>query len=50
MDLVIRRDIRQLVDDAQEVRRGLDMLEQDHEVWAREREENDLAEILGISH
>jgi hypothetical protein len=46
MDLVIRRDIRQLVDDAQEVRRGLDMLEHDHEAWAREREENDLVQVL----
>jgi DNA repair exonuclease SbcCD ATPase subunit len=47
MDLVIRRDIRQLVHDAQEVRSELDMLEQDHEAWAREREENDLVEVIG---
>jgi hypothetical protein len=46
MDLVIRRDIRQLVNDAQEVQSGLDMLEQDHEAWAREHEENDLVEVL----
>jgi DNA repair exonuclease SbcCD ATPase subunit len=46
MDLVIQKDIRQLVHDAQEVRSELDMLEQDHEAWAREREENDLVEVL----
>jgi hypothetical protein len=35
MDLVIRQDIRKLVHDAQEVQRGLDMLAQDHDDWAR---------------
>jgi hypothetical protein len=46
MDLVIRRDIRQLVHDAQEVQRGLDMLEQDHDDWARERQRYDLTRLI----
>ena len=46
MDLVIQRDIRQLLHDAQLVRRGLDMLEQDHEAWARDRQKNDLVVVL----
>ena len=46
MDLVIRRDIRQLVHDAQEVQRGLDMLEQDHDDWARERQQYDLTQLI----
>jgi hypothetical protein len=37
MDIVIRQDIQQLVHDAQEVQGGLDILEQDHNDWARER-------------
>ena len=46
MDLVIRQDIRQLAHDAQEVQRGLDMLEQDHENWARERQQYDLTRLI----
>ena len=46
MDLVIRRDIRQFVHDAQEVQRGLDMLEQDHDDWARERQQYDLTRLI----
>ena len=46
MDLVIRQDIRQLVHDAQEVQRGLDMLEQDHDDWARERQQYDLTLLI----
>ena len=45
MDIVIRQDIRQLVHDAQEVQRGLDMLEQDHDDWARERQQYDLTQL-----
>lgn len=47
MNLLIRRDIQQLVLDTREVRRELDMLEQDQKTWAREREENDLANVIG---
>ena len=46
MDLVIQQDIRQLVHDAQEVQRGLDMLEQDHDDWARERQQYDLTQLI----
>ena len=46
MDIVIRQDIRQLVYDAQGVQRGLDMLEQDHDDWARERQQNDLTRLI----
>jgi hypothetical protein len=46
MDLVIRQDIRQLVHDAQEVQRGLDILEQDHDDWARERQRYDLTRLI----
>lgn len=46
MDLVVNQDIRKLVLGAQKVQKGLDMLEQDREAWAREREENDLAKVI----
>jgi hypothetical protein len=46
MDLIIRRDIRQLLCDGQKVQKGLDMLEQDHEIWARERQQYDLKQLI----
>jgi hypothetical protein len=46
MNLMIRQDIRQLVLDAQKVRKGLEMLKQDHEAWAREGQENDLGNVF----
>jgi hypothetical protein len=46
MDLVIRRDIGQLVHDVQETQRGLDILEQDHDDWARERQRYDLTQLI----
>ena len=46
MDLMIRRDIRQLVCDAHKVKRSLEMLEQDHEAWARERQQYDLIRLI----
>lgn len=46
MDLAIRRDIRQLALDARKVRRELDMLAQDHKILARERENNDPANVI----
>jgi hypothetical protein len=46
MDLIIRRDIRQLLCDGQKVEKGLDMLEQDHEIWARERQQYDLKQLI----
>ncbi len=46
MDIVIRQDIRKLLHDAQEVRRGLDMLEQDHDDCARDRQQYDLTQLI----
>lgn len=46
MDLMIRRDIRQLVRDAKKVKRVLELLEKDHEAWARERQHYDLKQII----
>ena len=46
MNLVIRGDMRKLVMDARKVRMKLDMLEQDQKTWAREREKNDLANVI----
>ena len=46
MDFAIREDIQQLVHDAKEVQRGLDILEQDHNDWARERQEYDLIRLI----
>ena len=46
MNLLIRRDIQQLVLDTGKVRRELDVLEQDQKTWAREREKNDLASVI----
>jgi hypothetical protein len=46
MDLMIRRDIRQMLRDAQKVKKGLEMLEQDHEVWARQRQQYDLEQLI----
>jgi len=48
MDLMIRRDIRQMLCDAQKVKRGLETLEQDHEVWARQRQQYDLAQLIKL--
>jgi len=46
MDLMIRRDIRQLMLDVKKVQRGLGMLEQDHDAWARERQQYDLIQLI----
>ena len=48
MDLMIRRDIRQMLRDAQKVKRGLAMLEQDHEVWARQGQQYDLEQLIKL--
>jgi hypothetical protein len=46
MDLMVRRDIQQLGHDAQKVQRRLEILEHDHEVWARERQHYDLMRLI----
>jgi hypothetical protein len=43
MDVIIRHDIRKLIADTERVRQALETLEEDHAVWARRREERDLA-------
>ncbi len=46
MDLIVRDDINKFVQDVQTVHNQLDMLEQDQKIWAREREERDLEEVI----
>jgi DNA repair exonuclease SbcCD ATPase subunit len=46
MDLVIRRDIRQLVLDVRKIRRELDRLKQDQKAWARDRQQDDLSGVI----
>jgi hypothetical protein len=46
MDLVIRRDIRQLLIDARKVRKELHTLEQDQKAWARDRQQDDLSDVI----
>ncbi len=46
MELVLKRDIRKLFDDAKKVKQDLEMLKQDHAVWDRDREHEDLMTIL----
>ena len=46
MDLMIRRDIRQLGFDAQAVREGLEMLVQDHEAWSKQYQQDDLKQLI----
>jgi DNA repair exonuclease SbcCD ATPase subunit len=46
MDLVIRRDIRQLVLDVRKIRRELDRLKQDQKAWARDRQQDNLSGVI----
>jgi hypothetical protein len=46
MDLVIRRDIRQFVLDVRKIRRELDRLKQDQKAWARDRQQDDLSDVI----
>jgi len=46
MDLIIRRDIRQLMLGTKKLQRELGILEQDHDAWARERQQYDLIQII----
>ena len=46
MDLTLKQDIRKLTNDTNKVEEGLAVLEQDYVDWAREREQNDLMQII----
>ena len=46
MDLTIMRDVRKLMAGTKDVRQALEVLEGDHAIWARRREEKDLAELI----
>jgi hypothetical protein len=46
MDLLIRGDIRQLVPDVRKTRRELDRLKQDQKAWARDRQQDDLSDVI----
>lgn len=46
MDLIIERDIEKLIADTANVKQTLIMLERDQSVWARNREEKDLAKLI----
>ncbi len=48
MYLTVRRDIRHMVLEIQKVQRGLDMLEKDHEAWARQCQQEDLKQLTGF--
>ena len=43
---MIRQDICQLMRDAQKVQMALEMIEQDHTPWTREREQYDLMQLI----
>jgi hypothetical protein len=47
MEFVLEKDVRRLIDDTGRVKQGLDLLEKDHAAWIREREYEDLVDILG---
>jgi hypothetical protein len=46
MNPAVEQDIRKLMVDTEDLKRALDMLEQDHAAWARTREEKDLLKII----
>jgi hypothetical protein len=47
MEFVLEKDVRRLIDDTGKVKQGLDLLEKDHAAWIRDREYEDLFDILG---
>jgi hypothetical protein len=46
MDLTLKRDSQKLTADANRVKQLLETLENDHAIWARVREANDLVQLL----
>jgi len=47
MEFVLQKDVSRLIDDTGRVKQGLDLLEKDHAAWVKEREYEDLVDILG---
>jgi hypothetical protein len=46
MDLILKQDIGKLMADTADTKLALERLEKDHALWARKREEKDLAEFI----
>jgi len=46
MELVLKRDMEKLFGDTEKVKQGLEVLEKDHAAWTRDREREDLVDIL----
>ncbi len=46
MEPVLKRDVEKLLNDTQRVEQGLEVLENDHAVWAGDREREDVVDIL----
>lgn len=46
MHPILRRDIKQLMMDADEIQKGLEMLVRNHTAWARERQQMDLMQLI----
>lgn len=46
MELVLKKDMGKLIGDTENVKQGLERLEKDHAVWTRDREREDLVDIL----
>jgi hypothetical protein len=47
MEFVLEKDVSRLIDDTGRVKQGLDLLEKDHAAWVKDREYEDLVDILG---
>ena len=46
MELVLKKDMGKLIGDTEKVKQGLERLEKDHAAWTRDREREDLVDIL----
>lgn len=46
MHPILRRDMGQLMMDAEEIQKTLEMLAHDHTAWARERQQSDLMQLI----
>ncbi len=46
MELVLKKDMEKLFGHTDKVKQGLEVLEKDHVAWTRDREREDLVDIL----
>jgi hypothetical protein len=46
MNWIAQHDVQRLVNDLEEVRQVLGMLENDHSLWAREQQEKDISDFI----